>query len=36
MKASPQTANPLLGELESARRFLQRALAPVPEELWPQ
>ena len=36
MKASPQTANPLLGELESARRFLQRALAPVPEELWTQ
>lgn len=34
MKVRAAASNPLIGELESARRFLQRALAPVPERLW--
>ena len=36
MKASAALQNPLLAELESARRFLQQALASVPERLWAQ
>ena len=34
MNARPAVADPLLGELESARRFLRRALEPVQERLW--
>ena len=34
MKAPATARNPLIDELESARRFLQRAVEPVPTELW--
>jgi len=34
MKARAAAADPLIQELESARRFFSRALARVPEELW--
>jgi iron(II)-dependent oxidoreductase len=36
MKARAALQNPLLAELESARRFLQQALTGVPERLWSQ
>ena len=34
MKARAAASDLLISELESARRFLQRAVDPVPEELW--
>jgi len=34
VKARAAAVDPLLAELESARRFLQKALAAVPEALW--
>ncbi len=34
MKARPAALDPLIAELESARRFLLRALARAPEEIW--
>jgi formylglycine-generating enzyme required for sulfatase activity len=36
MRARAAVPDPLLAELESARRFLQQALAPVPDRLWSQ
>ena len=34
MRARAAVREPLVGELESARRFLLRAMAPIPEALW--
>jgi gamma-glutamyl hercynylcysteine S-oxide synthase len=34
VKARAAAADPLVGELDSARRFLTRALSRVPDELW--
>src|SRR5262249_17293401 len=34
MRARPAVREPLVSELESARRFLWRAMQSIPEELW--
>jgi formylglycine-generating enzyme required for sulfatase activity len=34
MKARPALSDPLVAELESARRFLEEAIAPIPSDLW--